>query len=107
MKAIILLALAALLGCDSDLPPQITACDQLTLQDPEELTAFLTLNNGLTCDLPAPAEGQPFSCTTGPDQQACGAPSGVTLVGCNCTDGVIECFNRQNEVDRLNDMCGS
>lgn len=107
MKFIALLTLAALLGCDSDVPPQITACDQLDLRDPEELIAFLTLNNGLSCDLPAPEDEAQFSCSTGPEQAACGAPSGIQLVGCNCVDGVIACLDRRDEIDRLNEMCGS
>lgn len=94
-------------GCDSELPPQITACDQLVLDNAEELATFLTLNNGLTCDF-APAEDETqYACNQGPVQTVCGEPSDITPVGCNCVDGIVACFARQDEVDRANEMCGS
>lgn len=108
MPLLILCAgLALLTGCDEEMPPQITACDQLPLADPEEIDTFLTLNNGLTCDF-APPEGEArYACNRGPTFMVCGMPSEISTAGCNCVDGLVECFNRQSEADEANDMCGS
>lgn len=95
------------LGCGGEEAPQITSCDQLVLEDPDMIDQFLILNKGLTCELPPPADDARYACTAGPDIPVCGMPSGVTLVGCRCTDGSLECFQRNNETDPLNDMCGS
>ncbi|MGK0359268.1 MAG: hypothetical protein ACI9U2_001569 [Bradymonadia bacterium] len=105
-RSFIALALLAW-GCDSDLPPQITACDQLALDDAEEIATFLTLNNGLTCDFADPADGAQYACNRGPLLTVCGAPSDITTAGCNCIEGEVECFERQDEADRANEMCGS
>lgn len=95
------------LGCGGEEAPQITSCDQLVLDDAEMVDVFLTFNNGLTCTLPEPETEEGYACTTGPDIAVCGMASGVTLVGCRCTNGEIECFRRNNETDQLNEMCGS
>ena len=93
-------------ACDSEMPPQITACDQLVLDD-GNLDTFLTFNNGLTCELDPPADGERYACNRGPALTVCGMPSDITLVGCNCVDGAIDCYARQDEADRGNEMCGS
>lgn len=100
-------ALLALGGCGGDEAVQVSSCDQLVLDDPEMVEQFLILNKGLTCDLPAPETEEGYACAIGPDIPVCGMPSGISLVGCRCTDGAVECFQRNNETEPLNDMCGS
>ena len=105
--ALALLSLALLSwGCDSEMPPQITACDQLVLEN-GSLDTFLTFNNGLTCEFGPPADGERYACNRGTPFAICGMPSDITPVGCNCVDGEVDCFSRQDEADRANDMCGS
>lgn len=100
MRLVIITALA-LAACSQPKEEPLRSCE-----DVEPLTAdmplhtFMALNTDRACDFAG-------TCQYGQAQVVCGEESEIGEVECKCMDGAFKCFDTQEKVDAMNEVCSS